>query len=115
MRMFVEPVAIYLHVAPVDFRKSFNGLALIVEQEYHEALMSGALFLFTNKTRKRLRILYWDNTGLALWAKRLEQDVFKWPKANITHITLTEQQLHGVLGGFSIEGHQPLFYASAGL
>jgi transposase len=52
---------------------------------------------------------------LALWAKRLEQDVFKWPKANITHITLTEQQLHGVLGGFSIEGHQPLFYASAGL
>lgn len=115
MRMFVEPVAIYLHLAPVDFRKSFNGLALIVEQEYHEALMSGALFLFTNKTRKRLRILYWDHTGLALWSKRLEKDIFRWPKANGTHITLTEAQLHGLLGGFSIEGHKPLFYSSAGL
>lgn len=115
MRMFVEPTAIYLYPATVDFRKSFNGLALIVEQQFHVPLMSGALFVFTNRTRKRLKVLYWDNTGLALWNKRLEKDIFKWPKSSQTSMTLSEQQLHSLLGGFAIDGHQPLFFASAGL
>jgi transposase len=80
MRMFVEPLAVYLYVTPIDFRMSFNGLALIVEQQLDVALMSGALFVFTNRTRKKIKVLYWDNTGLALWHKRLEKDMFKWPK-----------------------------------
>lgn len=115
MRMFVEPSDIYLYPKAVDFRKQFNGLALIVEQEFAVSLMSGALFLFTNKSRRRLRILYWDNTGLAMWTKRLEKESFKWPSSTQTTISLSEQQLNSLLGGFSIEGHQPLFYASAGL
>jgi transposase len=115
MRMFIDPLAIYLYPAPVDFRKSFNGLALIVEQHLDVSLMSGALFVFSNRTRKKLKVLYWDSTGLALWNKRLEKEVFKWPKSNKSSITLNEQQLHSLLGGFAIDGHQPLFYASAGL
>ena len=115
MRMFVEPSAIYLYPKAVDFRKQFNGLALIVEQEFEASLMSGALFMFTNRSRKRLRILYWDSTGLAMWSKRLEENVFKWPNSQQSTISLNEQQLHSLLGGFSIEGHQPLFYTSAGL
>jgi transposase len=63
MRMFVDTTAVYLYPKTVDFRMQFNGLALIVEQQLNEPLMSGALFVFTNRTRKRLRILYWDNTG----------------------------------------------------
>lgn len=115
MRMFVDPSAVYLYPKTVDFRMQFNGLALIVEQEIDASLMSGALFVFTNRTRKRLRILYWDKTGLAMWSKRLEKEVFKWPNSTQTSISLTEQQLHSLLGGFDIHGHQPLFYASAGL
>jgi transposase len=115
MRMFVDPKAVFLYPKTVDFRRQFNGLALIVEQELDVPLMSGALFVFTNRTRKRLRILYWDNTGLAMWSKRLEQEVFKWPSSTQTSISLTEQQLNSLLGGFDIHGHQPLFYASAGL
>jgi transposase len=115
MRMFVDPRAVYLYPKTVDFRRQFNGLALIVEQELDVPLMSGALFVFTNRTRKRLKILYWDNTGLAMWSKRLEKDMFKWPSSKQAAISLTEQQLNSLLGGFAIHGHQPLFYASAGL
>ena len=106
MRMFIKPV---------DFRKSFNGLALIVEQQLDVPLMSGALFIFTNRNRKRMKILYWDSTGLALWSKRLEQHMFKWPVSTDTAMHLNEQQLSSLLGGFSLDGHEPLFYASAGL
>lgn len=115
MRMFVDPKAVYLYPQTVDFRRQFNGLALIVEQELDVPLMSGALFVFTNRTRKRLRILYWDSTGLAMWSKRLEKEAFKWPNSKQKSISLTEQQLNSLLGGFDIHGHQPLFYASAGL
>jgi transposase len=115
MRMFVDPRAVYLYPKTVDFRRQFNGLALIVEQELDVPLMSGALFVFTNRTRTCLKILYWDNTGLGMWSKRLEKDVFKWPSTKQAAISLTEQQLNSLLGGFAIHGHQPLFYASAGL
>jgi transposase len=115
MRMFVDAKAVYLYPKTVDFRQQFNGLALIVEQQLDVPLTSGALFVFTNRTRKRLRILYWDNTGLAMWSKRLEKHSFNWPSSTQASISLTEQQLNSLLGGFDIQGHQPLFYASAGL
>ena len=115
MRMFVDPMAVYLYPQAIDFRKQFNGLALIVEQQLDVPLMSGALFVFINRTRKRLKILYWDNSGLAMWSKRLEKETFKWPTSTQTSISVSEQQLNSLLGGFDIQGHQPLFYASAGL
>ena len=98
MRMFVDTTAVYLYPKTVDFRMQFNGLALIVEQQLNEPLMSGALFVFTNRTRKRL-----------------EKEIFKWPNSTQSSISLSEQQLNSLLGGFDIHGHQPLFYASAGL
>ena len=58
MRMFVDPTAVYLFPKTVDFRRQFNGLALIVEQQLDATLMSGALLIFTKRTRKRLKILY---------------------------------------------------------
>ncbi len=79
MTLFVEPSQVYLHRDFVDFRKSINGLAAIVETDMALPLMSGALFVFCNKGKDKLKILYWDNTGFALWYKRLEKDKFKWP------------------------------------
>jgi len=72
--MFVDVGAVYLHREPVDFRKSINGLSVIVESEMALSPLSGALFVFCNKKRDKLKLLYWDRTGFALWYKRLEQE-----------------------------------------
>lgn len=115
MRMFVEPPDIYLHRQFVDFRKSINGLAMIVETELELPVMSDALFLFCNKARDKIKILYWDKTGFALWYKRLEKDKFKWPKAHDAVLELTAQQLSLLLDGFDIIGHQAVHYDGLGL
>ncbi|WP_026377283.1 IS66 family insertion sequence element accessory protein TnpB [Aestuariibacter salexigens] len=116
MKMFVQPARVYLHVEAVDFRKSINGLVLIVEQQLLLSPFIDALFIFSNKKRDKLKILYWDKTGFALWYKRLEKHRFKWPqKVTDEPMTLSEQQLHWLLGGFDIVGHPPLQYQSVGL
>ena len=78
MRMFIEPPDIYLHRDFVDFRKAINGLVVIVEQQMQLSPLSGAIFIFCNKSRDKLKILYWDKTGFALWQKRLDKARFKW-------------------------------------
>ena len=80
MKMFVEPPAIYLHKQPVDFRKSINGLSVIVEEHMQLSTFSGALFVFCNRQRDKIKVLHWDQPGLYLWYKRLEKYRFKWPK-----------------------------------
>ena len=107
----VPECPIYLHRAPVDFRKSINGLAVIVEQELERSPFELGLFLFSNKNRDKIKILYWDKTGFALWYKRLEKQRFKWPKVgHPKDMMLTEQQLHWLLDGYDIIGHQALVF-----
>lgn len=72
---------IYLAVDPCDMRMSFNGLHAAVTAKLRMEPCSGALFCFTNKRRTRLKILYFDGTGLWVLAKRLERGCFAWPKA----------------------------------
>ena len=94
MEMFREVSAVYLHREPVDFRKAINGLSLIVEQSMSLSPFSGAVFVFSNRRRDKLKILYWDRSGFALWQKRLEKEKFKWPRRwPDAVISLSEQQL----------------------
>lgn len=114
MKLFVDVPEVYLCRQFVDFRKSINGLAAIVESELELCSMSGALFVFCNKGKDKLKLLYWDNTGFALWYKRLEKDKFKWPmKVNEPTLPLSEQQLHWLLSGYDVIGHQPVSMQSA--
>ncbi|MCF4010576.1 IS66 family insertion sequence element accessory protein TnpB [Rheinheimera sp. UJ63] len=76
MKMFLDVPKVYLHKQSVDFRKSINGLSLLVEQEMQLSPFSGALFVFCNRQRTRLKVLYWDSTGFCLWYKRLEKTRF---------------------------------------
>ena len=78
MKRMLSAPNVYLYREFVDFRKSINGLAAIIESETDLPLGSGALFLFTNKQRDKIKVLYWDKTGFALWYKRLEKAKFKW-------------------------------------
>jgi transposase len=66
MKMFIEPEDIFLHEDAVDLRKSINGLVVVVKQQLELFPCSDALFVFCNKHKNRLKILYWDKTGFAL-------------------------------------------------
>ena len=116
MKMFVEPADIYLYLDNVDFRKSINGLIVVVEQQMELNPFRDALFVFCNKKRDKLKVLYWDKTGFALWYKRLEKHRFKWPAdCELRQMHLSEQQLQWLLSGFDVIGHTPLKYTASGL
>jgi transposase len=80
MLSFTGSLKIFVAVEPVDLRKSFNGLEGVVSERLGEELRQGALFVFTNRRHSRLKILYWDGTGLWLLIKRLERGTFAWPR-----------------------------------
>jgi len=81
MLAFPAAIRIYVAVRPVDMRKSFNGLWSAVGEQLQEDPKSGAVFAFINKERTRLKLLYWDGTGVWVLAKRLEQGRFSWAAA----------------------------------
>ncbi|MGL5311520.1 MAG: IS66 family insertion sequence element accessory protein TnpB [Plesiomonas shigelloides] len=111
MKMFVDAPAIYLYPGHVDFRKSINGLALIIEQDTSHSPFDYALFVFCNRARDKVKALYWDKTGFCLWYKRLEKDFFRWPKGKQQTVQLTEEQWCWLLAGVDlakIRTHQPL-------
>lgn len=112
MKMFVDVSEVYLCSQFVDFRKSINGLSALVESELELSALSGAVFVFCNKGKDKLKLLYWDKTGFALWYKRLDRDKFKWPKLRAQTLALSEVQLHWLLSGFDVIGHQRINVAS---
>ena len=71
---------LFLFRGRADMRKGFDGLSGMVEEHFTESLFSGALFIFLNHRRDRVKILYWDSGGLALWYKRLERGRFRMPE-----------------------------------
>ena len=116
MKRPLELSDINLHREPVDFRKSIYGLTLIGEQEMQLSPFGDALFVFCNKARDKLKVVYWDKTGGALWYKRLEKDKFKWPRKHAKAvISLTDEQWRWLLSGLdvtSLRTHQALKFQS---
>jgi transposase len=112
--MNFSDVPIYLHRAPVDFRKAINGLSIIVDNEMGHSIFDDGLFVFCNKRRDKLKVLYWDKTGFCLWQKRLEKAKFSWPKKHDNSIILwNTEQLNWLLRGFDvskIKAHDQLKY-----
>ncbi len=95
-------VRIYLASAPADMRKGFDGLAQMVREGILEDPLSGHLFVFLNKRRNRIKILYWDRDGFALWYKRLEKGVFRFPEAKDGRVEVTPAEIAAVLEGIDL-------------
>ena len=93
---------IFMALAPVDGRKSFNGLHCLVKETLEQDPTSGYLFVFTNKCRNRLKILFWDGSGLVLYTKRLERGTFALIEGEGQSRCLRPEELqlliHGVEG-----------------
>jgi transposase len=91
-RIFIQP-------GSTDMRKQINGLSIFVEEELKDNPMSGNLYMFCNKSRRRLKMIYWDRNGFCMWQKRLEQDRFPWPKTRDEAIEIKKEELFMLLDG----------------
>lgn len=104
MLTFPSALRIYLAVEPVDMRQSFNGLWSQAEQKLREDPKQGAVFVFVNKHRDRLKMLYWDGTGIWIFAKRLERGRFTWPVGSSgTKLALQPEALAMLLAGIDLK------------
>lgn len=93
-------VDVYVSLEAIDMRKAIDGLVCLVGDEFNEDPQSGHLFLFFNKSKDKVKIVFWDQTGFVLHYKRMEKHRFHMPKLEgINKLIITEVQLHGLLAG----------------
>jgi transposase len=106
MLSFPSQTRVYLCTAAVDLRKSFDGLCGLVESVFQRDVLDGHLFLFLNKRRDRIKVLWWDRDGLAIWYKRLERGTFEAPCAggDAPQLELDSTELAMLLGGVPLAG-----------
>lgn len=102
----------YLKPGVTDLRKAINGLSLLVQNEMNQSPFSKSLFLFCNRTRKNLKIVYWDKNGFCLWQKKLEKHKFPWPDTKEEALKITYRQLEMLLSGIDFfKAHQELSFS----
>jgi transposase len=97
-------VRVYLCGAPCDMRRSFDGLHTLVTNTLQMDAFAGHLFVFSNRRRDRVKILYWDRDGFAVWAKRLEEGTYAMPfgEDGETRREITAQELGALLSGIDL-------------
>jgi transposase len=117
MIISARQVDVFAHAEPVDMRKSFDTLAALVKQELGQNLLSGSLFLFTSKNRKRAKVLYFDGTGLCLFAKRLDKGRFACVADRARHrpVKMTLSELTQFIEGSERIGRSPALLTWADL
>jgi len=87
---------------PVDLRGGFNRLYGLVSQQLQQDPLSGHLFVFANRQRNRLKVLYWDGSGLWVCAKRLERGRFSWPSAESASLSLRAEEWSALIHGLEV-------------
>lgn len=98
---------VFFACGAADMRKSFNGLYTLVASTLRCDPLSGHLFVFCNRRRDRIKVLYFDGSGLWCCAKRLEQGTFAWPEGEGPAIELTQAQFYLLLGGLDLARTRP--------
>jgi transposase len=95
---------IYLYALPVDMRKSFDGLFGIIKSDLHLDVRDGGVFMFLNLRRDRIKLMYWDKDGIAIWMKRLEKNCFQRPMRSPDgkHVIVDSTELQSILAGIDL-------------
>ena len=117
-----QPVRVYLARGATDLRKSIDGLCALVSYSFELDPMSASVFVFCNRDRDKLKILYWDNNGFWLLYRRLETGRFRWPRGTASGeracgegpLLIDRRQLQWLLDGLDLEqkrAHAPLILA----
>ncbi len=102
MLALISGLRIFVALAPVDLRRGFNGLSAHVETVLQERVLEGGLFVFTNRRRNRLRLLWFDGTGLWQATKRLEGGTLHWPVGEGATVGLRAEQLSALISGLEV-------------
>lgn len=110
----IVPIAytrVYLALGATDMRKQIDGLAALVEDILEQDPFSSSLFVFCNRRRDKLKILFWQHNGFWLWYRRLERERFRWPQGteSAASIEVSARELRWLLDGLDIarvEGHR---------
>jgi transposase len=97
-------VRVYLCMAACDMRRSFDGLAALVRDQMELNPLAGHLYVFGSRRRDRVKILYWDQDGFAIWAKRLEEGTYALPfsESGEVRCEITGQELGALLSGIDL-------------
>lgn len=97
-----QDAQVWIATAPVDMRKSFDGLAEVVRTFLGHDPLSGNLFVFRNKSSQRLKILWWDQGGLTIYYRRLERGTFRFPSGKDNAVGVDSTQLMRLLDGLEV-------------
>ncbi|MHC4780270.1 MAG: IS66 family insertion sequence element accessory protein TnpB [Planctomycetota bacterium] len=113
LMFFPEEYNIYLRPGITDMRKSINTLAVLVQSSMEMQSSGGDLFVFCNRRRDIIKILYWHKNGFCLWQKRLEKHKFPWPGEGEEARELEKRELEMLLTGINFfNAHEELFYGT---
>jgi transposase len=111
MRINWEEVKIFLRTGFTDMRKQINGLSVLVQRDLRLNPLGGDLFVFCGRTRKILKVLYWERNGFCLWIKRLEADKYPWPRTETDVRQIGSDEMRMLLSGIDFfHAHQERKY-----
>lgn len=106
-------VEIFIRPGPTDMRKQIQSLAVFVAEEMKGQPLSGNLFIFCGKDRRRLKVLYWDRNGFCMWQKLLEKDRFPWPRDEGEARKISREELMMLLDGIDFfHAHKKLIFSA---
>jgi len=106
---------VILALGNTDMRKAINSLSILVQEHLELDPLSGSFFVFSNRSRTIVKILYWQRNGFCLWQKRLEKHYFKWPESRQEVMQIDQRQLRWLLEGleiFQARAHERVRYST---
>lgn len=99
---------IYIATSPLDMRKSFDGMAAVISKKLQHDVFSGHVYVFFNKRRNRIKLMYWDRNGYCCWFKRLERGAFRLPQVSGDSYAVNPTELGLILEGIELTARQRL-------